>query len=101
MTNSQSNMRSQPTSSIPAMNGLKRSVPMPGTNDPFVQQPSSKYSHGRNTAVQSDAKRVPLSRRAGEFPDKPTTSSHHASQNVRGMSLRDTVSQPIVKHRRF
>ncbi|KAI2608757.1 kinesin-domain-containing protein [Hypoxylon fragiforme] len=71
MTNSQSNMRSQPTSSIPAMNGLKRSVPMP--------------------AVQSDAKRVPLSRRAGEFPDKPTTSSHHASQNVRGMSLRDTA----------
>ncbi|KAI0896249.1 kinesin-domain-containing protein [Annulohypoxylon nitens] len=71
MTNSQSNMR-QPTSSIPASNSsLKRGVPTP--------------------AVQSDAKRVPLSKRAGEFPDKPFSSSHIPSQNVKGVSLRDTA----------
>ncbi|KAI1215149.1 kinesin-domain-containing protein [Annulohypoxylon truncatum] len=71
MTNSQSNMR-QPTSSIPASNSsLKRGVPTP--------------------AVQSDAKRVPLSKRAGEFPDKPITASHVTSQNVKGVSLRDTA----------
>ncbi|KAI2467922.1 kinesin-domain-containing protein [Annulohypoxylon bovei var. microspora] len=71
MTNSQTNMR-QPASSIPAANGLKRGVPTP--------------------AVQSDAKRVPLSKRAGEFPDRPIASnSQLTSQNVRGVSLRDTA----------
>ncbi|KAI2602449.1 kinesin-domain-containing protein [Hypoxylon sp. NC1633] len=71
MTDSQSNMRSQPSSSIPAVNGVKRSVPTP--------------------AVQSDAKRVPLAKRAGEFPDKSVATSQLTSQNVRGISLRDTA----------
>ncbi|OTB00421.1 hypothetical protein M426DRAFT_324289 [Hypoxylon sp. CI-4A] len=70
MTNSQSNVRSQPTSSIPAAHGLKRGVPAP--------------------AIQSDAKRVPLSKRVGEFPTKSAV-TQPTSQNVRGMSLRDTA----------
>ncbi|OTA67122.1 hypothetical protein K449DRAFT_210509 [Hypoxylon sp. EC38] len=44
MTNSQSNVRSQPTTSIPAANGLKRGVPTPGTNDPFIEHPNHPYS---------------------------------------------------------
>ncbi|KAI1101236.1 kinesin-domain-containing protein [Jackrogersella minutella] len=71
MTNSQNNVRSQPTSSIPATHGLKRSVPTP--------------------AVQSDAKRVPLSKRAADFPDKYSAASQLPSQNIKGMSLRDTA----------
>ncbi|KAI0884156.1 kinesin-domain-containing protein [Annulohypoxylon maeteangense] len=71
MTNSQTNMR-QPASLMPASNSsLKRGVPTP--------------------AVQSDAKRKPLSKRAGEFPDKPISTSHLPSQNIKGVSLRDTA----------
>ncbi|KAI2621019.1 kinesin-domain-containing protein [Hypomontagnella submonticulosa] len=69
MTGSQSNVRSQPTSSIPGTNGLKRGVPTP--------------------AIQPEPKRVPLSQRAAAFPDK--SSSQLTSQNVKGMSLRDTA----------
>ncbi|KAI1371330.1 kinesin-domain-containing protein [Hypoxylon crocopeplum] len=71
MTNSQSNVRLQTQSSIPAAHGLKRGVPAP--------------------AVQPDAKRIPLSKKAGEFPEKFTAASQNTSQNVKGMSLRDTA----------
>ncbi|KAI4864609.1 kinesin-domain-containing protein [Hypoxylon rubiginosum] len=68
MTNSQSNVRSQPMSSISAMNGLKRGVPTP--------------------AIQPEPKRKPLSEQAGEFPAK-STASQPTSRNVRSMTLKD------------
>ncbi|KAI0139500.1 kinesin-domain-containing protein [Hypoxylon sp. NC0597] len=80
MTNSQSNVRSQPTTSIPAANGLKRGVPTP--------------------AVQSDAKRVPLYKRAAEFPDKSNSSYQLTSQNVKGVSLRDSARSNGVPNSR-
>ncbi|OTB18797.1 hypothetical protein K445DRAFT_314654 [Daldinia sp. EC12] len=77
MTSSQSNVRSQPSSSIPAAHGLKRSVPAP--------------------AVQSDAKRVPLSKRAEQF-GASTTSTYQPTQSLRGMALKDA---PRSNHTSF
>ncbi|KAI1411859.1 kinesin-domain-containing protein [Hypoxylon sp. FL1857] len=72
VTNSQNNVRSQPMTSIPGANGLKRGVPTP--------------------AVQSDAKRIgSLAERAGKFPDKSASAYQLTSQNVKGMSLRDSA----------
>ncbi|KAI1768037.1 kinesin-domain-containing protein [Hypoxylon sp. FL1150] len=70
MTNSQSNARSQLPSSIPAMNGVKRSVPAP--------------------AIQPEPKRKPLYEKAGEFPAKPTA-PQPTSRNIRSMALKDTA----------
>ncbi|KAI0118969.1 kinesin-domain-containing protein [Daldinia grandis] len=77
MTSSQSNVRSQPSSSIPAAHGLKRSVPAP--------------------AVQSDAKRVPLSKRAGEHTSTSST-TYQPTQSLRGMALKDA---PRSNHASF
>ncbi|KAI0848534.1 hypothetical protein F5Y00DRAFT_82387 [Daldinia vernicosa] len=75
MTSSQTNVRSQPSSSIPAAHGLKRSVPAP--------------------AVQSDAKRVPLSKRAGEHASTSIT-TYQPTQSLRGMALKDVVSNILL-----
>ncbi|KAI0159913.1 kinesin-domain-containing protein [Hypoxylon sp. FL1284] len=84
MTSSQSNMRSQPSSSIPATSGLKRGLPTP--------------------AVQPEPKRKPLSEKAGEFPTK-SAPSQPASRNVRSIALKDTsrsnhtnISGPSSRH---
>ncbi|KAI5865387.1 kinesin-domain-containing protein [Durotheca rogersii] len=71
MSNSQSNMRAQPTSGIPSTNNLlKRSVP--------------------NPALQSDAKRVVTTDRGGDF-GRSAASSQYASRNVKGVALKDTA----------
>ncbi|KAL7624965.1 kinesin-like nuclear fusion protein [Parahypoxylon ruwenzoriense] len=91
MTNSQSNVRAQLPSGIPAMNGLKRGVPAPGANNPAIQYPDHSYSQHPDAALQSDAKRLVTTDRGAEFPGRSAAASQHTSRNVKGVSLRDTA----------
>ncbi|XXG99719.1 hypothetical protein Hte_006060 [Hypoxylon texense] len=88
MTNSQSNVRSQPVSSIPATNGLKRGAPAPGANNSVIGHPDRVYSQKQTTAIQPEPKRKPLSEQAGEFPAKPTA-SQPTSRNMKSFALKD------------